>query len=102
MELIPKQMRQQGAEGLAGWVRTTWLPYTQAVPEERREELVDQVVRRYLRLRPPDADGAVTVQMVRLEVEAFKESPLPCKFTLRVEALPPPASVDNNSQPFFC
>ena len=74
VELIPKLMRQQGAEGLAGWVRTTWLPYTQAVPEGRRQEFVDQVVRRYLALRPPGPDGAVTVRMVRLEVEASRAS----------------------------
>ena len=74
VELIPKLMRQQGAEGLAGWVRTTWLPYTQAVPEGRRQEFVDQVVRRYLALRPPGPDGTVTVRMVRLEVEASRAS----------------------------
>ncbi len=72
VELIPKQMRQQGPEGLAGWGRTTWLPYTQAVPAERREELVAQVVDRYLRGHPPDADGTVRVEMVRLEVEALR------------------------------
>ncbi|OHD70354.1 MAG: hypothetical protein A2V99_05580 [Spirochaetes bacterium RBG_16_67_19] len=70
VQLLPKQMRQQGAEGLA--VRTTWLPYTQAVPAERREELVSRIVERYLRDHPPGADGVVTVEMVRLEVEAFR------------------------------
>jgi trans-aconitate 2-methyltransferase len=73
VELIPKLMQQRGAEGLAGWIRTTWLPYTQAVPEERREELVGEVVRRYLRGHPPGTDGAVAVGMVRLEVEAARE-----------------------------
>jgi trans-aconitate methyltransferase len=72
VELIPKLMRQQGAEGLAGWVRTTWLPYTQAVPPERSEELVARIVERYLRDHPPEADGLVSVRMVRLEVEAGK------------------------------
>ena len=28
IELFPKDMKHQGAEGLAGWVRTTWLPFT--------------------------------------------------------------------------
>ena len=74
VELIPKEMRQQGPEGLAGWARTTWLPYTQAVPAERREELVSRVVERYLSGHPPDADGTVRVQMVRLEVEAGLEA----------------------------
>jgi trans-aconitate methyltransferase len=72
VELLPKRMRQQGAEGLAAWVRTTWLPYTQAVPAEHREELVVKVVERYLRSHPPAADGMVGVDMVRLEVEALR------------------------------
>ena len=72
LELIPKLMRQPGAEGLAAWARTTWLPFTQAVPPERREELVARVVERYLRRRPPEADGTVMVEMVRLEVEACR------------------------------
>jgi len=72
VELIPKIMRQQGPEGLAGWVRTTWLPYTQAVPAQRREELVAQIVRRYLHGHPLDAKGVAWVRMVRLEVEASR------------------------------
>jgi trans-aconitate 2-methyltransferase len=72
VQLLPKQMRQRGAEELAGWVRTTWLPYTQAVPAERREELVSRIVERYLRDHPAGADGAVAVEMVRLEVEALR------------------------------
>jgi trans-aconitate methyltransferase len=72
VDLLPKEMRLRGADGLAGWVRTTWLPYTQAVPAERREELVSRIVERYLRDHPPAADGVVTVEMVRLEVEAFR------------------------------
>jgi trans-aconitate 2-methyltransferase len=71
-ELIPKDMTQQGSDGLAGWVRTTWLPYTQRVPDHLREEFVSEVVQRYAERCPPDADGALHVKMVRLEVEAVK------------------------------
>jgi trans-aconitate 2-methyltransferase len=71
-ELIPKDMAQQGSDGLAGWVRTTWLPYTQRVSEGMRDEFVNDVVDRYLERCPPDADGTVHVRMVRLEVEAIK------------------------------
>jgi trans-aconitate 2-methyltransferase len=63
-------MRQKGSAGLAGWVRTTWLPYTQRVPEDRRETFIATVVTRYVATHPPDADGLVHVPMVRLEVEA--------------------------------
>ena len=30
-------MEHAGIESLKGWIRTTWLPYTQRVPEEERE-----------------------------------------------------------------
>jgi len=72
LELFEKDMVQQGAEGLAGWVRTTWMPYTDRVPEHLRAEFVDEIVGRYTLLFPPDSDGQVHVKMVRLEVEAGK------------------------------
>jgi trans-aconitate 2-methyltransferase len=74
VELIPKLMRQQGKEGLAGWVRTTWLPYTERVPEARRDEFIAEIVELYTRAHPPDAEGIVGVPMVRLEVEAVRPS----------------------------
>ena len=73
VELIPKDMTQQGRDGLAGWVGTIWLPYTQCVPEDLREEFVGEVVDRYLEHRPPDPDGTVHVRMARLEVEAVRQ-----------------------------
>lgn len=72
IELIPKDMQQQGREGLAGWIRTTWLPYLERVPADRREEFVAALVDRYLEQRPADPDGVIHVDMVRLEVEAIK------------------------------
>lgn len=74
VELIPKDMAQQGKEGLAGWVRTTWLPYTQRVPEHLRDEFVGEIVDRYVQKCPPDDDGTVHVEMVRLEVEAVRQA----------------------------
>jgi trans-aconitate 2-methyltransferase len=70
--LVPKRMLQPGAPGLAGWIRTTWLPYTQRVPEERRDALVQAVTDAYLAEHPPEKDGTVAVEMVRLEVEATR------------------------------
>lgn len=69
-ELLSKDMQHSGAKGFAGWIRTTWLPYVNRVPERQRSELIDAVVCRYLAEYPADADGIVHVQMVRLEVEA--------------------------------
>jgi trans-aconitate methyltransferase len=70
--LVPKDMVHQGAPGLAGWFRTTWLPHTQRVPESQREEFINEVVEEYLRHRPLDERGMAHVEMVRLEVEAVR------------------------------
>jgi trans-aconitate 2-methyltransferase len=56
----------------AGWFRTTWLPYTQRVPESQREEFVAAVVERYVAKHRPDAKGQIHVRMVRLEINAEK------------------------------
>ena len=72
VELFPKEMKHAGAEGLAGWVRTTWLPYTERLPVEKRDLFVKEIVDRYLKNHPADADGAVHLGMMRLEVEATK------------------------------
>lgn len=72
VELVPKDMVHGGRECLEGWIRTTWLPFTQCVPEERREEFVAMLASCYLELYPPDEDGLVHVNAVRLEVEARK------------------------------
>lgn len=72
VELFPKEMKLVGAEGLAGWIRTTWLPYTERVPVEKRDLFVKEIVYRYLKNHPLDAEGIVRLSMVRLEVEAYK------------------------------
>lgn len=72
VELFPKDMKFKGAEGLAGWVRTTWLPFTDKLPIELRPKFVELIVNRYLKEHPADAEGTVHVGMMRIEVEAYK------------------------------
>ncbi len=72
LELVERDMVHDGAAGLAGWIRTTWMPYTERVPEARREGFVEALVGAYLTDHPADSAGQVHVQMVRLEVEAVK------------------------------
>jgi len=72
VKLSPKDAVYQGRERFAAWFRTTWLPYTQRVPEDLREEFTAGVVDRYLAKHPPDAEGRVHVRMVRLEIDAVK------------------------------
>jgi trans-aconitate 2-methyltransferase len=76
VELVYKDMTQPGRDGLAAWIRTTWLPFTQRIPEERRESFISQLVDTYLEKHPLDPEGLAHVEMFRLEVEAFKPSPV--------------------------
>ncbi len=70
--LIPKNMELSGRAGLKGWLRTTWLPYTHRIPEDKRDAFIDAIARRYIKRFPLKADNVVHVSMVRLEVEARK------------------------------
>jgi trans-aconitate methyltransferase len=72
LELAPKGATYQGAEGFATWLRTTWIPYVQRVPENLREEFIAAVTQRYIAKHPADADGKIHVKMVRLEIDAVK------------------------------
>src|SRR5579864_3250079 len=72
VKLTPKDATYEGREGFAAWLRTTWLPYTQRVPESLREEFIAAVADRYLAKHPPDAKGLVHVRMVRLEIDAAR------------------------------
>jgi trans-aconitate methyltransferase len=72
LELFPKDMKLNGAEGLAGWIRTTWLPFTEKTPVELRAKFVEEIVNRYVEEHPVDGAGMVHVGMMRLEVEAYK------------------------------
>jgi trans-aconitate 2-methyltransferase len=76
VELIPKDMHHRDRAAFEGWFRTTWLPYTQRIPEGRRQAFISEVVDSCLGTSVPDADegGAegVHVGMVRLEIEALK------------------------------
>jgi trans-aconitate 2-methyltransferase len=70
LKLAPKDATYAGEEGFAAWLRTTWLPYVQRVPEVLREEFITAVTARYVARHPPDAENKVHVRMVRLEIEA--------------------------------
>ncbi|HEY5296794.1 MAG TPA: methyltransferase domain-containing protein [Verrucomicrobiae bacterium] len=72
LKLAPKDATYAGAEGFATWLRTTWIPYVQRVPENVREEFIAAVTQRYVAKHLPDGDGKVHVKMVRLEIEAVK------------------------------
>lgn len=72
IRLAPKDATYAGRDGFAAWMRTTWLPYVQRVPDELREEFIAGVTERYAAKHPPDAEGQVHVRMVRLEIDAIR------------------------------
>jgi trans-aconitate 2-methyltransferase len=72
LQLVPKDATYAGAEGFAAWLRTTWLPYVQRVPESQREEFIAAITNRYVAKHPPAAENKVHVRMVRLEIDAQK------------------------------
>jgi trans-aconitate 2-methyltransferase len=72
LQLAPKDATYPGAEGFATWLRTTWLPYVQRVPENLREEFIAAATQRYVAKHPPDDANKVHVRMVRLEIDAVK------------------------------
>jgi trans-aconitate methyltransferase len=72
VELIDKDMAHDGIEGLKGWIRTTWLPYTARLDEPDRDAFIDELAQSYLKIEPLDGQGKAHVAMVRLEVEACK------------------------------
>ena len=69
---VSKDMCHKSPRQLAGWMRTTWLPYLQCVPDAERDHFVNAVVDKYLCAVPPDEQGRTHVDVVRLEVAAIK------------------------------
>jgi len=72
IRLAHKQASFPGRAGLAAWIRTTWLPYSQRVPPDQREAFIAEVVERFVARHPLDAGGNLRVRMVRLEIDATR------------------------------
>jgi len=72
IELVPKDMVHDSVAELKGWIRTTWLPYTNRLAQEQRESFIDELVGNYLEQYPVDSFGRTHISMIRLEVEAVK------------------------------
>ena len=66
VELLSKDMKLQGREGLTGWIRTTWQPYTQRLPIDLRDLFVMEIADRYLESHPLDEAGAVAILLAIL------------------------------------
>ncbi len=69
--LIPKDMIHKSTEEFKGWLRTTWFPYINRMPDNLRDIFLAELISRFLEEKPLDSDGRTHVNMVRLEVEAY-------------------------------
>ncbi len=74
VELVPKDMEHDGISGLAGWIRTTWMPFTERIPGDQRNQFISELASAYIKQVPLDTKGKAHVAMVRLEVEAIKNA----------------------------
>ncbi len=72
LELLPRRMTHEGAEGLTDWMEATWLPFTECVPPKQRQAFLSEIVDLYLSHHPEDERGVVTTQMYRLHVIATR------------------------------
>jgi len=70
IELLKKDMAYASRDEFAGWLRTTWIPYLQRVPEDLRPAFITGIIDRFLARNPADGNGVIHIGMVRLEVEA--------------------------------
>jgi trans-aconitate 2-methyltransferase len=72
LELVLKDMMHPGKKGLTGWIRTTWIPFTDRIPQSERDKFISHFVDLYLERIPIDFNGMTHVRMVKLEVDAYK------------------------------
>ncbi len=72
VELLSRVMTYKELEEFKGWIRTTWLPYTQRVPEGLQNEFVDTIASKYLENYSNWENDGINLGMVRLEIEAKK------------------------------
>lgn len=71
VELTIKDLIIHGKAEFEGFIRTTWLPITERIPDELRHRFVSEISNMHLERRPPD-DGLVRIGMAVLEVEAMR------------------------------
>ena len=72
--LISKDMVHEDRAAFIGWLRTAWHPYTTGVPMELRDAFLEDVAAHRAASHPPDEQGQIHVEAVRLQVRAQKPS----------------------------
>ena len=69
-EFVTKEVTHRDADALKGYARSTWHRYTDRIPAQKRDSLLNEVVQRCIELSPADRSGRIRVRASMLEVEA--------------------------------
>ncbi|MGZ4915759.1 MAG: hypothetical protein ACXV45_03715 [Halobacteriota archaeon] len=69
-EFITEEVTHQDANALKGYARSTWNRYTDRIPAQKRDALLNEVIQRCVELSPADRSGRIRVRASMLEVDA--------------------------------
>jgi trans-aconitate methyltransferase len=72
VESTPAEMIYEGKEGLKGFIRATWVPLNNRIPEDLLPNFIEELADIYIKNYPPDDAGLVSIPLQRLEVDATK------------------------------
>lgn len=70
--LVFKDMVHEDVKAFQGWLETTWFPFIECVPSDKRTAFMEAWLRAYCTICPLDDEGRVHVAMMRLQVELSK------------------------------
>ncbi len=75
LRLVTKNMEHSGIKGLKSWINSTWLAYTQRIPESERNDFINEIVTMYCKKHCISNErNKITTKMVRLQVLAKIDS----------------------------
>jgi trans-aconitate methyltransferase len=69
-EFVTEEVTHKDADALKGYARSTWHRYTDRIPAQKRDALLNEVVQRCIELSPADRSGQIRVRASILEVDA--------------------------------
>ena len=69
-EFVTVEVTHQDADALKGYARSTWHRYTDRIPPQKRDALLNEVVQRCIELSPADRSGRIHVHASMLEIDA--------------------------------
>jgi len=69
-EFVTEEVTHHDADALKGYAQSTWHRYTDRIPAQKRDALLNEVVQRCIELSPADRSGQIRLRASILEVDA--------------------------------